>query len=82
MIMEVYIEDNKIAITKKQKKFHFDLSKDADITLKHQTCFIIKHNELLVEYAIKNKFRQLLFKYKHGNDIHEHGKQQNESTPQ
>ena len=27
---------------------------------------------------IKNKIEQLLSKYKHGNDIHEHGKQQNE----
>ena len=30
------------------------------------------------ENQIKNKLEQLLSKYKHGNDIHEHQKQQNE----
>ena len=36
---------------------------------------IIKHNEVLVEHIMKNKISRLLFKYKHVNDIHEHGKQ-------
>ena len=39
---------------------------------------IIQHNEFLAEHTIKNEVRQLLSKYKHGNDIHKHGKQQNE----
>ena len=26
----------------------------------------------------KNEIEQLLLKYKHGNDVHEHGKQQDE----
>ena len=29
---------------------------------------------------IKNEIEQLLLKYKHGNNIHEHGKQQNEES--
>ena len=32
-------------------------------------------NEFLAEHAIKNEIRQLLSKYKHGNNIHEHRKQ-------
>ena len=45
--------------------------------LKHDIEFIIKNNESLPENKIKNEIEQLLLKYKHGNDIHEHGKQQN-----
>ena len=40
--------------------------------------FIIKSNESLAENKIKKEIEQLLLEYKHGNDIHEHGKQQNE----
>ena len=50
--------------------FYFDWPKDVE--------FIIKSNESLVENKIKNKFEQLLSKYKHGNDILEHRKQENE----
>ena len=32
----------------------------------------------LVENKIKIEIQQLMLKYKHGNDIHEYGKQQNE----
>ena len=42
--------------------------------------FIIKINEHLAENKIKNETEKLLLKYKHGNNIHEHGKQQNEWT--
>ena len=35
---------------------------------------ITKHNELLADNALKNEIRQLLSKYKHGNDIHEEEK--------
>ena len=40
--------------------------------------FILKSNESLAETIIKNEIKQLLLKYKHGNNIHKHGKQQNE----
>ena len=56
--------------------FYFDWPKgvDEDDNLKHEIEFIIKINEYLAE----NKIKQLLLsKYKHGNNIHEHGKQQN-----
>ena len=43
----------------------------------HEIEFITKSNESLAENKIKNKFEQLLLKYKH---IHEHGKQQNKWT--
>ena len=39
---------------------------------------IIKYNKPFVEHTIKNKIRQLLSKHKHGNNIQEHEKQQNE----
>ena len=44
--------------------------------LKPKIEFIIKSNESLAENKIKEEIEQLLSKYKHGNDIHEHGKQQ------
>ena len=52
--------------------------KTFDMNLKHETEFITKSNESLAENIIKNKTEQLLFKYTHGNDIHQHRKQQNE----
>ena len=58
--------------------FHFDWPKDADEILKHETEFIIKSNESLAENKIENEIDQLLYKYIHGNNIHEHRKQQNE----
>ena len=39
---------------------------------------IIKSTKSLAENKIKNEIEQFLLKYKHGNDIHEHRKQQNE----
>ena len=58
--------------------FNFDWPKDVDENLKHKTELILKSNEFLAENKIKNEIEQLLWKYKHGNDIHEHGKQENE----
>ena len=46
--------------------FSFDLSKDVDKNLKHE-----------IEFIKKSETEQLLLKYKHGNNIHEHGKQKN-----
>ena len=55
--------------------FNFDWSKEVNENLKHEINFIIKNNESLAENNIKNEFEQL-FKYKNGNNIHEHRKQQ------
>ena len=60
--------------------FNFDWPKYVDEYLKHEIEFIIKNNESLAESNIKIEIEQLLLKYKHGNGIHEHGKQQNEWT--
>ena len=61
-------------ITTRPKIIHFYLLKDVDKKLKHKIEFIIKHNKYFAEYKIKKEIGQLLYKYKHGNDIHEHGK--------
>ena len=61
--------DNKLVITTEPKILYFDLPKHADINLKDEIYSVIKHNELLAEHTIKNKIRQLLSKYKHGNDM-------------
>ena len=52
--------------------------KDADKILKHEMEFIIKSNEYLADNKIKDKIEQLLSEYKHENNSHEHGNQQNE----
>ena len=61
-------------ITTRPKTFHLYLLKDVDKKLKHRTEFIIKHNKYFAKYKVKNEIDQLLYKYKHGKDIHEHGK--------
>ena len=77
--MGVYIEDNMVVIGKpKTFYFNFNLPKVIDKNVKDAIEFIIKRNESLAEHTIKNEIRQLLFKYKHGNDIHEHRNPQNE----
>ena len=58
--------------------FDFDWPKDGEENLRHEIKFIIKSNEFLAENEMKNEMEQLLSKYKHGNNIHEQGKQQNE----
>ena len=67
--------DKKLVIITEPKTFHFDLPKHAGINLKHQIYSIIKHDERLVENTINKEITQLLSEYKHGNDIHENGKQ-------
>ena len=57
--------------------FEFDWPKHVDENLKHEIEFILRSNESLAENKIKNKMKQLLLKYKHGYNIHEHRKQQN-----
>ena len=49
------------------------LSEDESKNLENEINFIIKQNEVLAEQTIKNKISQFLSKYKHGNNIHEHG---------
>ena len=46
-----------------------------DERLKDEIKFIIKNSDSLAESKIKNEIEQLLLKHKHGNNIHEHGKQ-------
>ena len=67
-----------VIIEPKTCYFYFHFPKDFDKNLKHKIKFITKCNESLAENKIKNMINQSLSKYKHGNDIHEHGKQQNE----
>ena len=54
--------------------FNFDWPKNVDENLKHETKNIIKINESLAENKKENEIEQLLSEYKHGNNIHEHGK--------
>ena len=42
--------DNKFIVTTEPKTFHFGLSTDAGINLKHEIYSIIKHNEFLAEH--------------------------------
>ena len=67
----------KFSCIMRTQNFYFYLPKSFEQILKHKIEFIIKHNEALVENKIKNEIEQLLSKYKHGNDIHENGKQEN-----
>ena len=70
------MEENMIVVRdRKTFSFDFDWPKDVDTNLKHGIEFIIKNNESLAKNKIKNKIEQLLSKYKHGHNIHEHGKQ-------
>ena len=62
----------------REPKTRIDVTKRCYKNLKYEIEFIIKHNESLIENKMKNEVRKLLFKYKHGNDIQEHRKQQNE----
>ena len=76
----IIMEENMIVLRDPFKTFcfNFDLPKDADENFKRKIEFIIKSNEFLAEIIIKNEIEQSLSKYNHGNNIHEHRKQQNE----
>ena len=71
------MEENMI-VTRDPKAFcfNFDWPNYVDENLKHETEFVIKRNEALGENKIKHDTEQLLVKYKHGNNINEHQKQQ------
>ena len=62
-------------MTTQNFSFQFCLAKNADKILKYETEFIISHKESLPRKKIKYKIGQILCKYKHENDIHEHRKQ-------
>ena len=68
-----------MVLIREPKTFCFDFhwSKYVYENLKHKIQFLVKSNGSLAENKIKNKIKQLLYKYKHGNNIHEHRKQQN-----
>ena len=71
------MEKNVIVISDpKNFCFNFDWLKYVDENLKQETEFILKSYESLAKNKIKNQIEQILLKYKHGRDIHEHGKQQ------
>ena len=72
------VEDNKLAIITEPNFIHFHLPKYFDNNLKHEIDSIIKHKGFLPENTMKNDISQLLFKYKHVNNIHQHAKKQNE----
>ena len=52
--MGVDTGDSKFTIITKPKNFHYGLPKDIDKNLEHEIDYIITHNELLAEHAIKN----------------------------
>ena len=66
-----------MTVIREPKTFYFDFDwfKTVDENLKHEIEIIIKSNKSFAENKIKNDIEQLLTKYKHGNNIHEHGKQ-------
>ena len=57
------------------KTFYFDFDRPKNIgeSLKVETEFIIKIKKSSAENNIKNKIQKSFFKYKYGNNIHEHG---------
>ena len=57
---------------------NFDWPKFIDQNLKHEIELILGSNEASAQNKIRNKIGQLLLKYKHGNNIQEQKKQQNE----
>ena len=72
-------EENRIVIRDpKISCFSFDWPEVVDENLKHEIEFMIKSNESLAESKIKNEIEQLLLKYKHESNIHDHRKQKNE----
>ena len=70
------MEENIVIKGPKTFYFHFDRPNNVDENLKHETGFIRKINKSFAENKIKNETEQLLLKYKHGNNFHEHGKKQ------
>ena len=69
--MAVHIEDNKlVVITRTENFILINLKMLARIY--SMKSILITHNKFLAKHAVKNGTSQLLFKYKHGNNICEH----------
>ena len=67
--MGVHNGDNKLAITTELKNIRFNLTKK----IKHDIDHIIKQS-ISSQRKNNNEIEQLLTKYKHGHNIHEHRK--------
>ena len=66
-----------MAIIKEPKAFYFDFHfpKEVDKNFKIKLKLYHKTQWIFSWAKVENKIEQLSFKYKHGNWIHEHGKQ-------
>lgn len=73
--MGEHINDNKLVIIEEPKNIRLNLTKKVDNNLKHETKYIKKHNEFFYCQSMESVISQLLWKYKHGNDIREPGRQ-------
>ena len=71
------IMEDKMIVIRDLKTFYFDFDWQKNVyeNLKHEIEFIIKINESLTVNKIKIEAEQFLSKYKHRNNIYEHGKQ-------
>ena len=79
--MRARMDNNKLVSSEaKTFHFHFDMLKDVDKNFKHEIDHIIIHNRFLAVQRIKIEINKLLYKYKHGIDIHEQKKQQKIQT--
>ena len=73
------MEENRIVIRDfKTFCFNFYWPKDVDKNSNYEIEFIVKRNKSVAENKINKGTEQLLPKYEHGKNIHEHRKQQNE----
>ena len=63
--MKIYIDDKNIVILTLPKSICINLTIKNNKSLEYDIKFIIGRNEFLSEFTIKNKIRQLLFKYGH-----------------
>ena len=73
--MGEHINDNKLVIIEEPKNIRFNLTKMVENNLKHEIKYIEKHNEFFYCQRIESVISQLLWKYKHANDIREPGRQ-------
>ena len=79
MIIKLIIKNNKVVtitgpITINSVTISFVLLKDFDCSIETEIDYIVNSNKVLPKHVIENEIAQLLSKYKHGNDIHEHRK--------
>ena len=72
-MMRVYVDDYKLVIPKAwPETIRFNFITKANNSLKHE--IDSKTNWIFSETNTKNNIEGLLFKYKHGNNIYDHGK--------